>query len=174
MVPITKVREANATFTRQNNSNLVLVFVGGTAGIGAATVKEMYQMIDHSVFYVLGRSRDKFEKQEQELEKVNKGRNQMIFLKCEVSLVKEVDWACKRIREEEKRIDMLCLSAGKVPFEGASCKLHPPLNLLAFIDDSSKTRKRVWSCVWHSLTILVSGSPPICFLFYGSLLMRGS
>ena len=128
MVQISTVRERNAQFTKEHHTGLVCVFVGATAGIGAATLERLVQMLDESTFYVLGRSAAKFEGRRAELESLNTS-NKIVYIQTEVSLVSGVDDACKQIVEEEKRVDYLYISAGKVPFEGASCNVDYPLHI---------------------------------------------
>ena len=122
MVQISTIRERNAQYTKEHHTGLVCVFVGATAGIGAATLECMDQMLDDSTFYVLGRSAAKFEQRRYELEASS--NNKISFIQTEVSLVSGVDDACKHIMDKEKKVDYLYMSAGKVPFEGAQCTVN--------------------------------------------------
>ena len=79
-------------------------------------------MFEESTFYVLGRSAAKFESQRSALQRLSPS-NKIVFVQAEVSLVSGVDDACKQIASKETKVDYLCMSAGKVPFEGASCML---------------------------------------------------
>jgi NADP-dependent 3-hydroxy acid dehydrogenase YdfG len=122
MVHISTIRERNARYTKEHSAGLVCVFVGATAGIGAATLERMVQMLDDSTFYVLGRSATKFQAQKSKLESLNTN-NKISFIQTEVSLVSGVDDACQLVVEKENEVDYLYMSAGKVPFEGATCTL---------------------------------------------------
>ena len=122
MVRISTVKERNAIFTKEHQTGAVFVLVGATAGIGYATLERMIQMFEKSTFYVLGRSAAKFESQQSALQQLEPS-NKVVFTQAEVSLVSGVDDACKQIASKEKKVDYLYMSAGKVPFEGASCML---------------------------------------------------
>lgn len=121
MVQIATVRELNARFTKEQHTGVVCVFVGATAGIGFATLETMIQMFADSTFYVLGRSAAKFKSQQSAFQRLGPS-NKIVFIESEVSLVSGVDDACKQIAARESKVDYLYMSAGKVPFEGASCK----------------------------------------------------
>ena len=122
MVRISNVRQQNVQSRNEHHVGAVCVFVGATAGIGAATLARMLQMFDDSTFYVLGRSASKFEQQQHStLERLNSSNN-ISFIETEVSLISSIDNASKQIADRENKVDYLYMSAGKVPFEGASCK----------------------------------------------------
>jgi NADP-dependent 3-hydroxy acid dehydrogenase YdfG len=122
MVKISTVRERNVLFAKVYHTGAVLIFVGATAGIGYATLERMIQMFQESTFYVLGRSAANFKSQQSALQRLGPS-NKIVFVQAEVSLVSGVDDACKQIARKEKKVDCLYMSAGKVPFEGASCML---------------------------------------------------
>lgn len=122
MVQISMTRERNALFAKENHTGAICVFVGATAGIGYATLERMVQMFEDSTFYVLGRSAAKFESQQPALQRLAPSKK-IVFVQSEVSLISGVDDACKQIASKEKKVDYLYMSAGKVPFEGASCML---------------------------------------------------
>lgn len=50
MVGISEIRRSNAAYAAQDHCGLVCVFAGATAGIGAATLKEMMALLRSSTF----------------------------------------------------------------------------------------------------------------------------
>lgn len=118
MVKLPSVKQSNGAFAadRAKSSGLVCVFAGATSGIGASTLEVTVSMLHDSTFYVLGRSAQKFESQHAKLAALNPSC-QLIFIECDVSLLSNVDSACRQISAE--KIDLLYMSQGLVPLNGA-------------------------------------------------------
>ncbi|KAI1340824.1 hypothetical protein F5Y15DRAFT_378026 [Xylariaceae sp. FL0016] len=114
---ITVVRE-NAAFSSQNHQGRVCVFAGATMGIGYSTLRRMVTMLHSSTFYVLGRSPSRFSEKLTEL-KALAPTNDIIFIEVDLSLIADIDSACKRLTSVAKKVDYLCMSAGGFPFQGA-------------------------------------------------------
>lgn len=77
-------------------------------------------MLHKSTFYILGRSATRFSPQLSKLKSINP-TCQFVFVEAEISLISEVDVACKRIAAAEQRVDYLYMSAGLLPLNGAEC-----------------------------------------------------
>lgn len=130
MVKLPSVKQSNGAFAadRAKSSGLVCVFAGATSGIGASTLEVTFSMLLHdSTFYILGRSAKKFESQRLKLAALNPS-SQLKFIECDISLLSNVDDACKQISED--KIDLLYMSQGLVPLNGAECMF---ISLLASV-----------------------------------------
>lgn len=119
MVAITVVRQANDALSTRP-SGLVAVFVGATRGIGAGTLKATVQHLQAPKIYVLGRSKAKCLDQLTELETLN-AQASIVFMETDVSLLKNVDSACRQITAQESRIDLLYMSQGMLPMDQPDC-----------------------------------------------------
>jgi len=120
MVKLPSIRQSNAAFAadRSKSSGLVCVFAGATSGIGASTLELLVSMLHDSKFYVLGRSAERFEAQREKLGKQNPSC-QVEFIEGDVSLLSDLDAACKQILAE--KVDFLYMSPGLVPLNGPQC-----------------------------------------------------
>ncbi|KAK7946911.1 uncharacterized protein PG986_011232 [Apiospora aurea] len=118
MVNIRDVVASNARFARAQHEGSVCVFAGATSGIGNSTMPRLATMMQSSTFYILGRSEARFVSQMDEL-RVSAPTNKFVFVDCQLSLIRDVDAASKRILSAEKMVDYLCMSPGGMPFQGA-------------------------------------------------------
>ncbi|KAK4935451.1 hypothetical protein LTR10_023497 [Elasticomyces elasticus] len=75
-------------------------------------------MLINSTFYILGRSAMRFTPHLDRLKGLNPTCN-FVFLEAEISLLSEVDAACKQIMAAEEKVDYLYMSAGLLPLNGA-------------------------------------------------------
>lgn len=116
MVAITEVRSANASL-RNKYESLTAVFAGATAGIGLATLRAFAKHIRQPNAIIVGRSRSKFESELQNLRSINP-KGQFTFLEADVSLIKNIDAVCERIKKEVSSIDLLFTSQGYISFAG--------------------------------------------------------
>ncbi|KAF3937673.1 hypothetical protein ABW19_dt0200925 [Dactylella cylindrospora] len=110
MIPLSTITAANATLSTRLPSP-TCVFVGGTTGIGAYTLKRLVACTISPKVYYIGRTPSNAEAIQKELEEVNP-KGTYIFLNCDLTLIKNVDECCKKILELEKEINLLWLSAG--------------------------------------------------------------
>lgn len=122
MVQITTIRQYN-NFNKQQDVGLVCVFAGATSGIGASTLERMVQKLQQSTFYILGRSAQRFAAQRARLKSLNSSCR-LVFIQAEVSLLVDVDAACKQITAAEQKVDYLCMSPGLIPLNGPQCTCH--------------------------------------------------
>ncbi|KAK7973194.1 hypothetical protein PG996_007422 [Apiospora saccharicola] len=118
MVKFSDVVESNAHFARGQHEGRVCVFAGATSGIGYGTLRRLITMMRSSTFYVLGRNESSFATQLDEL-RASAPTNKITFVECQLSLIRDVDAACKSIAAAEKKVDLLCMSPGGMPFQGA-------------------------------------------------------
>lgn len=137
MVKIATIERENSSFASEEHAGYVCVFAGATSGIGASTIETLAVMLHEPTFYVLGRSAAQFEKHSARLQSLNSGMK-VVFVEADVSLLAEVDEACKRISASEKKVDVLFMSQGYYPLNGAQCKVSSssckPVMLTAFVD----------------------------------------
>lgn len=120
MVKASTIRQHNASFAREHHAGLVCVFAGATSGIGAGTLERMALMLEAPTFYVIGRSRSRFTRQQVKIEHLNPSCK-VIFLEAEVSLLSDVDAVCKQIIAAEQKVDYLYMSPGLMPLNGPQC-----------------------------------------------------
>ncbi|KAJ9501881.1 hypothetical protein H2202_002843 [Exophiala xenobiotica] len=117
MAKLTTVQQHNAHFAEEQHEGVVSVFAGATKGIGTSTLARMATMLHKSTFYILGRSAKRFQSQVEKLKNSNSSCN-FVFIETDVSLLSDVDAACKQITSSEKKVDYLYMSAGLVPLNG--------------------------------------------------------
>ncbi|CAG8934956.1 unnamed protein product [Penicillium salamii] len=110
MVPLTDVQSSNAEIAN-SLPGLVAVFVGATNGIGEATLKEFARSTRSPRVYFIGRSEEAAVRIEAESRQLNPG-GEFIFMKVDVSLIRNVDEACREIKRKEGSVDLLFLSCG--------------------------------------------------------------
>ena len=134
MVKATAVRQYN--FDREQDVGVVCVFAGATSGIGASTLEKMVQKLQKSTFYVLGRSAPRFADQRAKLEMLNPSCK-LVFIQAEVSLLSDIDAACKQITAAEQKVDYLYMSPGLIPLNGSQC-VYLPNAELAVADRSDR------------------------------------
>jgi NAD(P)-dependent dehydrogenase (short-subunit alcohol dehydrogenase family) len=124
MVAIDAIRASNAAL-QDDHPGLVALFIGATRGIGLATVKVLIKSLKAPIVYVVGRSESSFSSQLLELENLNPEAS-ITFLETEVSLLRNIDWISKRVREKEKKLDLLFMSPGFLPVGGPLCNFPHP------------------------------------------------
>jgi NAD(P)-dependent dehydrogenase (short-subunit alcohol dehydrogenase family) len=120
MVNITAIKQSNEHFASEHHEGLVCVFAGATSGVGASTLERMATMLQASTFYVIGRSEARFQTQCAKIANLNSSCK-VVFLKAEVSLLSDVDAACRKIIAAEKKVDYLYMSPGMIPLNGPQC-----------------------------------------------------
>lgn len=111
MVSISIIQSSNSLISSTLPAGLVAVFVGATSGIGETSLKQFAKHAKQPRVYFIGRSQDAANRIAAECKVLNSGGEYM-FIKADVSLVRNVDKVCTEIREKEKAINILFLSAG--------------------------------------------------------------
>ncbi|KAK4227025.1 3-keto-steroid reductase [Podospora fimiseda] len=110
MITLQQMQSSNARIDTLG-SGLVAIFVGGTSGIGEATMKEFAKQAVQPRIYFIGRSEEAAERIKIELESLNPG-GQYHFIQTDVSLLANVDNACRDIQSKETLINLLFLTSG--------------------------------------------------------------
>ncbi|KAL3428329.1 hypothetical protein PVAG01_01838 [Phlyctema vagabunda] len=116
MPSIQTVRRNNAQL-RTKASGLVAVFVGGTSGIGEATCTEFVQKTVNPVVYIIGRNESYGSSMSERLLLVN-STARIHFLPSDLSLLRNVDGVCRLIKEKERKINLLFITAGFLSLKG--------------------------------------------------------
>ncbi|KAH7393481.1 hypothetical protein BKA64DRAFT_755648 [Cadophora sp. MPI-SDFR-AT-0126] len=118
MVSLTDVQASNSQISTSLPPGLVAVFVGGTSGIGEITLKKFAKYARQPRAYIVGRSQNAAERIIAECRILNPD-GEYIFIKADVSLIKNVDKVCEEIKAKEKAVNLLFLSAGFPSLDGA-------------------------------------------------------
>lgn len=111
MVTLSTVQSSNSLISSILPPNLVAVFVGATNGIGETTLKQFAKHARQPRAYLVGRSQDAGARIVEECKALNP-EGEYMFIKADVSLIRVVDRVCEEIKEKEKWINILFLSAG--------------------------------------------------------------
>ncbi|KAI1431665.1 hypothetical protein GGR50DRAFT_52447 [Xylaria sp. CBS 124048] len=115
MVSSREIRVSNALI---NDATVprVAVFVGGTSGVGKATVEALVTTGASVKIYLVGRksSYDPMHAFIHEMQATNP-RAEVIWTEGEISLLAETKRICEVIKTRESRVDLLFLSAGYAP-----------------------------------------------------------
>ncbi|KAK0099746.1 hypothetical protein ONS95_013361 [Cadophora gregata] len=118
MVSLTDVQASNSRISTSLPPGLVAVFVGGTSGIGEITLKTFARYTNQPRAYIVGRSETAAERIIAECRVIN-SEGEYVFIKADVSLMKNVDKVCDEIKAKEKAVNLLFLSAGFPSLDGA-------------------------------------------------------
>ena len=116
MVAIDEVRSANAAL-KNTHESLTAVFAGATSGIGLATLKSFAKRVPKPRAIVIGRSRQRFDPEIQNLKRIN-SNGEYTFIEADISLIKNIDAVCEQIKNQVSGIDLLFVSQGYVSFAG--------------------------------------------------------
>lgn len=120
MPSLEAIRASNAQAPSILPPGLVAVFAGGTAGIGAASMKEFARCTRQPRVYFIGRSQEKADNLIAELRTINLG-GEYIFLQKDLVLLKSVDEVCEEIAKREKVVNLLYMSQGGVKMGVGEC-----------------------------------------------------
>lgn len=162
MVKTTEIRQCNEKFAKKNNADLVCVFAGATSGSGAGALEAMVGMLHTSTFYIIGRSAAQFASQRKKLEKLNPSCK-LEFLEAQISLLSDVDGVCKQIAAAEKKVDLLYMSPGCIPFGGPRCTYLPLLKTTALIHcvDTKEGLETCFAISYYSRMRLIQNLLPL-------------
>ncbi|KAF2254943.1 hypothetical protein BU26DRAFT_514775 [Trematosphaeria pertusa] len=145
MVSLTEARTHN--FNLKNLApGLVAVFVGGTSGIGLYTAREFVRNTNAPHVYLIGRNQTEATRIIEELNAINPS-SQVDFIKKDVSLLRNVDEACKEITEKEKKVNLLFMTVGYFTFKGR--------------DETSEGLDRKLSCHYYARMRFISNFAPL-------------
>jgi NAD(P)-dependent dehydrogenase (short-subunit alcohol dehydrogenase family) len=116
MASLAALKASNAQLTSATLPKTA-VFVGGTSGIGRATLTQFINQGYPLKAYIVGRNEEEFRPVLSELRASNKTA-ELIFLEGQISLMAETKRLTDEILRREEHIDLLYLSAGFLPFLG--------------------------------------------------------
>lgn len=111
MVSLDEMRASNAQIPSFLPPGLVAVFAGATSGIGEATLREFIKHTIRPKVFFLGRGQASGDRITTELKTLNPD-GQYTFIACDLSLMLNVDEACRQIKEKETKINLLFLTVG--------------------------------------------------------------
>lgn len=115
MVALSEVTASNQRVAASFPDGLVAVFVGATSGVGEYTVKAFAKYVPSPRVYIVGRSRDAADQIINECLESNP-RGAFEFIQADVSLLKNVDDVCQKIKSKETAINLLFESQGSMAF----------------------------------------------------------
>lgn len=120
MVSYKNILAANALIT-PGGAMKVAVFMGGTSGIGKATIRSLVATGAPWRIYLVGRQSAKASTDAfiQEQRTIN-SKASIVWKDGEVSLLADTRRICQEIAESESQVDLLFMTAGYAPFSGRS------------------------------------------------------
>jgi NADP-dependent 3-hydroxy acid dehydrogenase YdfG len=110
MVSLKNVQFSNSRLAT-SLPRLVAIFVGGTSGIGETSLKQFAKHTRQPRAYFIGRSQEAGDRVTAECKALN-ADGEYIFIKSDVSLIRNVDNVCQEIKSREKAINILFLTVG--------------------------------------------------------------
>ncbi|RYP04125.1 hypothetical protein DL764_004672 [Monosporascus ibericus] len=118
MVSLQIVQQSNA-LVGSLPQGLVALSIGATTGIGQSTLEHFAQQASSPRIYTVARPAA-VASHESLLASLRQSRPEVTYnlITADVSLVSEVDKVVKAVKAQEKKLDILFLSAGFMPFEG--------------------------------------------------------
>jgi NAD(P)-dependent dehydrogenase (short-subunit alcohol dehydrogenase family) len=127
-VHITTVRDANAGLLSQNTSRVAL-FIGATNGIGSSALWSFIRHFYAPRVYVVGRFKAKASPLLDGLAALNSNAT-ITFIEKEISLLQNVKSVCEEIKQREKSLDLLYMSAGYLAFGEPQCLSARPISYI--------------------------------------------
>jgi hypothetical protein len=116
MVSLPDVLASNAQITSILPKHLIAVFAGATSGIGETTLKKLIKYAVEPRIYLFARNPTSAARIIAECQHINP-RGEYIFVKVDLSSIKETDRACAEAMIREKQINLVVLSAGEARFD---------------------------------------------------------
>ncbi|KAF4446123.1 hypothetical protein F53441_10186 [Fusarium austroafricanum] len=111
MVSRSEVQKTNASAASKLPAGLVAIFAGATAGIGETALKAFAKHAARPKIYYFGRSQEAGDRLQHELKELNPD-GEYVFIKKDMSLLKNVDEVCRDIKTKETVMNVLFLSQG--------------------------------------------------------------
>ncbi|KAF5610999.1 uncharacterized protein FSUBG_2543 [Fusarium subglutinans] len=111
MVSFSQVQQTNASAASKLPAGLVAVFAGATTGIGETALKAFTRYTTRPKIYYIGRSQEAGYRLQNELKELNP-EGEYVFIKKDMSLLKNVDEVCQDIKSKETVLNVLFLSQG--------------------------------------------------------------
>lgn len=116
MVSLTDVLASNAQIPSILPKHLVAIFAGATSGIGETTLKTLIKYAVEPRIYLFARNTTSAARVIAECRHINPG-GEYIFIKVDLSSIKETDRACAEVTSRENQINLVVLSAGEARFD---------------------------------------------------------
>jgi short-subunit dehydrogenase len=113
MVSLPDVQSSNAQIATTLPAGLVAVFIGATNGIGEAALKEFARSARSPRAYFIGRSQEAAARITADCRQLNPD-GEFIFIKADLSLIRNVDAVCRELQSKEASINLLFLSCGTI------------------------------------------------------------
>ncbi|KAL2173719.1 uncharacterized protein P884DRAFT_280723 [Thermothelomyces heterothallicus CBS 202.75] len=121
MVTLEQMRASNARIPECLPPGVVAVFVGGTSGIGEATMKQLAKYAVQPRIYFIGRSERAAARILDELVAINPA-GEYHFLQADLSLLQNVDQVCCEIKSRESLINLIFLTSGTLVTGKETCE----------------------------------------------------
>jgi NADP-dependent 3-hydroxy acid dehydrogenase YdfG len=118
MVSLADVHESNSLIPTALPAGLVAIFVGGTSGIGEISAKTLANYAVRPRIYIVGRSEDAANRILAECKTINPDGD-FTFMKADVSLIRNVDEVCNKIKAKEGHLNLLFLTTGVLSLDKA-------------------------------------------------------
>ncbi|KAL4783511.1 NAD(P)-binding protein [Aspergillus varians] len=115
MVSLKTVQASNAGLRAL--SKITALFVGGTSGIGQSTLRQLARCADSPTAYIVGRNKARAGPFLSELQQLSP-KGHFHFIEADVSLVRNVDAACKQITQQEKHLNFIFMTPGGISLGG--------------------------------------------------------
>jgi NAD(P)-dependent dehydrogenase (short-subunit alcohol dehydrogenase family) len=116
MPSLPTIRASNALL-RSTLKSPTALFVGGTSGIGASTLRQLARHTESPTAYIIGRNETRAKPFLSELRSLN-GNGKFHFIEADVSRVRNVDVACKEILDRENKLNFLFMTPGGISLGG--------------------------------------------------------
>ncbi|TVY52430.1 Oxidoreductase andH [Lachnellula cervina] len=155
MVSLEAIRASNARISSELPAGLVAVFLGATSGIGATSLKQFAKRARQPRIYFAGRREDEGNRIVTELKTLNPD-GVYHYIKCDASLLKNVDQLCREIKSKESAINLLFLTIGTLvtgkqteeglPYSTAVtyyARMRSVVNLLPLLSQATSLRRVV-------------------------------
>lgn len=113
MVSLPDVRASNAQIPTALPKGLVAVFAGATSGIGEYALKTFVKYAVEPRIYLFARNTTSAERIIADCRQLNP-QGEYVFVKVDLSLVKDTDRACEEVKSKEKLVNLAVLSAGEL------------------------------------------------------------
>ncbi|KAA8916758.1 hypothetical protein TRICI_001114 [Trichomonascus ciferrii] len=118
MASLNKIIERNKE-VKDEVDGPVGVFVGGTSGIGEYTAYNFARYTNDPTIYIIGRSESAGQAVLKKLKEINPSGNAHYYFKQhDVTLIKDCDELCRALNANEKKVNLLFLSAGFLTTNG--------------------------------------------------------
>ncbi|KAI9172513.1 NmrA-like family domain-containing oxidoreductase notO [Paramyrothecium foliicola] len=131
MVLLSTVQALNAEARTSLPPGIVAVFAGATSGIGELALRSFAQHAPRPRIYFIGRSQEAGERLRKELKEINEG-GEYIFVRADLSLIKNVDKVSADIKAKETVVNVLFMSQGTLRIRGETSEGLRYLMALSF------------------------------------------